>query len=107
MEIKICVLAKHDGCDKEYVFLVPGGMTVRKGDILLVETQYGHKIATATSEVFAGKEIEVIAKKFGASLPLKSVLQNAGQEIYEYIAHKAYEDVVTFIERDLLHTLPF
>ena len=70
-----CVFAKHDCCNKEFIFSIPGDMIVRKGDILLVNTSKGRTIATATSEKFEGLDVNDIAARFGAYLPLKEVVQ--------------------------------
>lgn len=89
----LCVFAKHDYSEKEYIFAVPCHLTVRKGDILLVNTCKGRTIATATSEMFEGLNIDEIAEKFGAYLPLKEVVQNCGAEIQQYLKDKVVAEI--------------
>lgn len=35
------IFAKHDGCDKEFIFEVPAGMYPVRNDILWVDTSMG------------------------------------------------------------------
>lgn len=84
----LVVFAKHDSCTQEFLFAVPWYMEVRKGDILLVDTVHGKAIATATTEMFEGRNIDEVATKFGAYLPLKEVKAVAGQELQFYIKNK-------------------
>ena len=87
------VFAKHDNCSKEFLFAVPWYLDVRKGDILLVETMHGDAIATATTEMFEGRDINEVAKRFGAYLPLKKVKAVAGKEIKKYLKLQLYEEL--------------
>jgi hypothetical protein len=89
----LLVFAKHDCCNKEFLFAVPFDMEVRKGDVLLVDTMHGLTVATATTEVFEGINIDEVAEKFGAYLPLKEVKQVAGRQIQEYLRNKAVSDI--------------
>lgn len=89
----LAVFAKHDNCSQEYLFAVPAYLEVRKGDVLLVETMYGDEIATATTEMFEGKEIDEVAKRFGAYLPLKRVKAVAGEKIKEYLKLQLYNEI--------------
>lgn len=100
------VFAKHDNCDKEFIFAVPYNLEVNKGDILLVNTMYGEDIATATSEMFEGKDINEVAVRFGAYLPLKEVKQVAGKRLRDYIAGKEKRNIICQIQ-DGDTTLPF
>lgn len=96
MNTIVCVFAKHDGSDKEYIFAVPEHIQrqmIRKGDILLVDTMHGRQVATATSDIFESSDAENIAVKFGAHLPLKPVLQVCGKEIQEYLDKKFMEEM--------------
>lgn len=104
----LLVFAKHDWCDKEYLFAVPYYLEVRKGDILLVDTVRGLTIATATSEMFEGQNIDEIAVRFGAYLPLKEVKQVAGQMLQTYIAKKERNEIMRKIQnQDNNFDLPF
>lgn len=94
MSRHLLVFAKHDCCDKEFLFAVPYYMEVRKGDILLVDTSKGLTIATATSEMFEGLDIDEVAVKFGAYLPLKEVKQVAGKMLQTYIARKERNRII-------------
>lgn len=94
----LLVFAKHDGCKKEFIFAVPYYLEVRKGDILLVNTSKGVTIATATSEMFEGQDIDELAVKFGAYLPLKEVKQVAGKMLQTYIARKERSEIINKIQ---------
>ena len=89
----LVVFAKHDNCSKEFLFAVPWYLEVRKGDVLLVETIHGNSIATATSEMFEGRDIDEVAKRYGAYLPLKRVKAVAGKEIKEYLKLQLYNEM--------------
>lgn len=97
----LLVFAKHDGCNKEFLFAVPFDMEVRKGDVLLVDTMHGRTVATATSEMFEGKNIDEVATKFGAYLPLKEVKQVAGRQIQEYLRRKTIGNICNVIQEGL------
>ena len=104
----MCVFAKHEGSDKEFIFSVPVTMEVNKGDILVVETIRGKCIATATSEMFEGKNIDEVAEKFGAYLPLKKVVSALDNRIKEYIIRKERERIILAIsENKIEEDLPF
>lgn len=100
------VFAKHDNCDKEFIFAVPYNLEVHKGDILLVNTMYGEDIATATSEMFEGKDINEVAVRFGAYLPLKEVKQVVGKRLRDYIFTKTIDSIICQL-RDENADLPF
>lgn len=107
----LLVFAKHDCCEKEYLFAVPYYLEVRKGDILLVNTSKGVTVATATSEMFEGQNIDEIAVRFGAYLPLKEVKQVAGKMLQTYIARKERNEIITKIQNQdngvICFDLPF
>lgn len=107
----LLVFAKHDSCDKEFLFAVPYYLEVRKGDVLLVRTSKGLTVATATSEMFEGQNIDEIAVKFGAYLPLKEVKQVAGKTLQTYIARKERNKIIQKIQThdngDTCFDLPF
>ena len=94
----LLVFAKHDHCNKEYLFAVPYYLEVRKGDIILVETSQGITIATPTSEMFEGRKIDEVAVKFGAYLPLKEVKQVAGKALQTYIERKERNKIIQKIQ---------
>ena len=87
------IFAKHDGCPKEFLFSVPPNIALHKGDILLVETAVGPAIATATSEPFVSIDMNGLAVKLGAYLPLKNVIQAAGPAIQKYIARETRSQI--------------
>ena len=94
MNIKF-VFAKHDGCDKEYVFEVPDSIKkIEIGDLLLVDTSRGKQVVTATSTAIQSNQAEQIASRFGAYFPLKKVLQHCSKEFAEYFISKAEERIV-------------
>lgn len=97
----LLVFAKHDGCNKEFLFAVPYYIEVRKGDVLLVDTMHGLQVVTATTEMFEGRNIDEVAEKFGAYLPLKEVKQVAGKQIQEYLRNKALNDISRVIKEVL------
>lgn len=98
----LVVFAKHDSCSQEFLFAVPWYLEVRKGDVLLVETMRGDAIATATTEMFEGRDIDEVAKRFGAYLPLKRVKAVAGKEIKEYIKLQFYNEMKQKVGRAFL-----
>lgn len=87
------VYAKHDGCLKDFLFSVPPNIILHKGDVLLVDTVMGPTVAVATSEPFVSADINGLATKLGAYLPLKHVLQAAGSDIQSYITRRARNDI--------------
>jgi len=91
------VFAKHDGVEKEYCFGVPDGMDINIGDKLLVNTCRGKQVVTATStEIFSG-QYEQIVKRFGATIPLKRVLQCCGKEMQSYLQKQAENAIISDI----------
>lgn len=102
MEGHLVVFAKHDNCSQEYLFAVPWYLEVRKGDVLLVETMHGDAIATATTEMFEGRDIDEVAKRFGAYLPLKRVKAVAGEKIKEYLRLQLYNEMKQKVGRAFL-----
>jgi len=93
IEGHLVVFAKHDSSSQEFLFAVPWYLEVRKGDVLLVETMRGDAIATATTEMFEGRDIDEVAKRFGAYLPLKRVKAVAGEKIKEYLRSQLYDEL--------------
>ena len=87
------IFAKHDGCDKEFIFEVPAGMYPVENDILWVDTAYGETVAVATSDTIFGQKVEQIVKRLGAYLPLKKVKAYANQGLQTYIANRTYKDI--------------
>lgn len=103
------IFARHDGNEKDYLFEVPPYIKVHKGDVLLVDTKHGEEIAVATSEVFESENIDDIAAKYGAYLPLKKVKQACGRKIRQYITQKVLKPAFDEISNALLKNgyLPF
>ena len=93
----VAVFAKHDGSTKEFMFAVPYYLEVHKGDILLVETIHGESIATATSEIIEGQDLDEVAVRFGAYLPLKEVKQVVGKRLKAYIEAKERFRIMSII----------
>lgn len=82
----IAVFVKHENSTKEYLFAVPDDLyNIKKGDILLVDTIKGEEIAIATSTIIEGENLDEIALKFGAYLPLKKVKAVLNQRLKEYV----------------------
>ena len=100
------VFARHDGCEKEFLFEVPQRMVVKSGDILLVETMHGKQIAQATVDMSTGDYPDDILLRLGAYLPLKRVLAVAGREIQEYIIEDVINGVIATLENEK-QGLPF
>ena len=92
------IFAKHDGCDKEFIFEVPAGMYPVRNDVLWVETAYGETVAVASSDTIFGHGIEEIITRFGAYLPLKKVKAYANRELQTYIENRAYREVGAFCQ---------
>ena len=89
----LLIFAKHEGNNRDYLFAVPFDIEVRKGDVLLVDTMHVLQVATATTEMFEGRNIAEVADKFGAYLPLKEVKQVAGKQIQEHLRRKAFSEI--------------
>lgn len=90
------IFAKHDSCDKEFMFEVPEGMNPVKGDVLWVDTCQGQTVAIATSSMIYGHNIEQLIDKFGAYLPLKKVLSFANKGVQAYIRNTGYKDIINY-----------
>lgn len=91
--MKSIIFAKHDGCDKEFIFEVPEGMKPCKNDVLWVETSFGETVAVATSDWIKGLHVEEIVERFGGYLPLKKVIAYANKGLQLYIENRAYREV--------------
>lgn len=105
----IAVFAKHDGSTKEYLFAVPKDLyTIRKGDILLVDTSKGETVAIATSEIIEGENLDEMALKFGEYLPLKKVKAVVNYRLKEYVEHQERNRILSKIKDIFLDVnLPF
>ncbi len=95
---KRIVFAVHNFGEKEYIFEVPEGMSIKEGDILSVETMYGPKIAIATGNVTIGEYTDKILINLGAYLPLRKVLAFANKEIQEYIHNSTVNGIISKLE---------
>lgn len=94
------IFAKHDGCDKEFIFEVPAGMYPVRNDILWVDTSMGETVAVATSDTIWGQKVEQIVERFGAYLPLKKVKAYANKGLQAYIENRTYSEVGRFAKTD-------
>ena len=95
----IAVFAKHENSSKEYLFAVPNDLyNIKKGDVLLVDTKNGEEIAIATSTIIEGENLDEIALKFGAYLPLKEVKAVLNQRLREYVERKERESILLKIK---------
>lgn len=104
----IIILAKHDCCNKEFVWSVPPWMDVRKGDVLLVDTMNGLDVATATPEIIECRDAEEIAQRFGAYLPLKEVKGYCGPMLQRYIKNQTLSEVLQLVGDEIKPVrLPF
>ena len=105
----IAVFAKHENSNKEYLFAVPNDLyNIKKGDILLVDTIKGEEIAIATSTIIEGENLDEIALKFGAYLPLKKVKSVLNQRLKEYVERKEREHILLKIKEYFKNSdLPF
>ena len=92
------IFAKHDGCDKEFIFEVPAGMYPVKNDVLWVDTAYGETVAVATSDTIFGHKMEQVVERCGAYLPLKKVKAYANRELQTYIENRIYRGVGAFCQ---------
>ena len=101
------VFAKHDMCQQEYIFKVPDGMNIKKGDILCVDTMRGAQIAVASSDMLEGDYTEHILSKLGAYLPLKTVLAYANKKIQNYIFNNTVNGIISTIQNEKETDLPF
>ena len=105
----IAVFAKHENLSKEYLFAVPNDLyNINKGDILLVDTKKGEEIAIATSTIIEGENLDEIALKFGAYLPLKKVKAVLNQRLKEYVERNERERILLQIKELFINfELPF
>lgn len=90
------IFAKHDGCNKEFLFEVPAGMHPVKNDVLWVDTAYGETVAVATSDTIFVHEAEQIVERLGAYLPLKKVKAYANRGIQTYIKNRMCREIGAF-----------
>ena len=103
-KIKV-IMASHPNCKKLFMFEVPNGMEVHRGNVLLVNTMRGKEIAICSSEPIDIDTYDVHI--FGAYLPLKKVIQCAGEQIQDYINSRCKDKIKSDIENYLDDGLPF
>ncbi len=75
------VSVKHpNGGQKEYWFEVPKEIAsqVKKGRRVVCDTIRGRNVAVVTSDVISGENVEQMAVRLGAHLPLKKIMRVAG-----------------------------
>lgn len=101
------VFATHDGSSKEYLFEVPEGMSVKRNDVLCVETMNGPKVAVATGGMSIGEYTDRMLIKMGAYLPLKKVIACANKEIQEYIKNRAITKAIVMLRQEIEPDIPF
>jgi len=78
------IFGEHLCGDNEFMWAVPDYISeIVCGDYVIVETRFGKRIIKATSEIQICTDL--IAQKFGASLPLKNVLFVLDRETVELI----------------------
>lgn len=99
------VIAVHPNSSRKFTFEVPDGMEVHKGNILLVETMKGKSIAICSSEEICIDINDV--EKLRAYLPLKKILQCAGEQIQDYINSRCKDKIKSDIDNCLNSSLPF
>lgn len=92
------IFAKHDGCDKEFIFEVPADMYPVRNDVLWVDTSMGETVAVATSDTIWGQKVEQIVERLGAYLPLKKVKAYANRGLQTYIENRIYREVGAFCQ---------
>ena len=70
------IFARHPEHHKEFVFSISAELAdrIKPGDKMLVATSKGDKIVIATTHALSGEGANDIAKKNGATFPLKPVL---------------------------------
>ena len=105
----MAVFAKHENSSKEYLFAVPNDLyNINKGDVLLVDTKNGEEIAIATSTIIEGENLDEIALKFGAYLPLKKVKAVLNQRLKEYVERNERKRILLQIKELFINSeLPF
>lgn len=93
------IFGKHDGCSTDFCWIVPENAEydISKGDILLVQTQRGLDIATATTDVISGDGVLAVAIKAGAYLPLKKVVTYADSKMQQYIENRFGNEIINEI----------
>ena len=94
------IFAKHDRCDKEFMFEVPKGMNPSEEDILWVDTYRGETTATATSDVIEGENVRQLVERFGAYMPLKLVRTYANEKMVDSIRRVCYAEIQELIKKE-------
>lgn len=88
--MKHLIFVKHHGSDIRFLFEVPDGIEVHKGDYLLCDTKMGLTFGIADSEPFGGFNNEIIAKEFGVDTrfsPLKPVVNVCSPYLFQMARH--------------------
>ena len=75
-ELNNVVYVNHYRDEMDYLFSVPAGVRIRKGDMLLCQTRKGEQLGTAACDSFqvADDALEIIARHNTARLPLSPVV---------------------------------
>lgn len=85
------ILVKHHTSDRVFCFKLSPlkAKLAKKGDLLLVDTRFGQKLATAVSNPMKiDDNLRGVVEAFGATFPLKPVLSVATKEMQEYIKNQ-------------------
>lgn len=82
------VVCKHDNNPKSFIFRAPAWSHLKKGDLVIVETQKGEKEAIVERSYTTNRsseELDFILISSGATIPLKKVLKKVTYKklIYE------------------------
>lgn len=91
------VLIKHNVSGGTYLFEVPEGVKLGKGETVMVETRYGETSGNCICESFEmeGSPLEAIAELCGARFPLKKVIGRVYVEKFVSPAEKS-EDALPY-----------
>ena len=82
------VAVKHkEYQDRSFLFEAPRGVTLKEGEIVVVDTQYGEQLGIVTAVhnfvYYDGVDYNFIVKAMGATKPLKKVIGEFAPFIYE------------------------
>lgn len=82
------VLAKHNDCDRTYLFRAPAWSGLKKGDSIKVETKRGQKLATVVSTITLRSDdtekIDFIMHGTGAAENVRKVISKVTYVNFEY-----------------------
>lgn len=83
--VRNLVFIKHQGSNKKFMFEVPVGVELMKGEKVFCDTRLGNQIGTcATSSFYINSHsLESVMEGFEATMPLRKVIGYA-EPISEY-----------------------